>query len=129
MLAIVAATFATAARAQTSPYLNSYTLLLPFLDLLNNPDVTASNLQQAISINNNSTAAQRNQAITDNTMSVENAGIVADGLGTRQHYPVVSAGGHPRAGDRRVRQELLHGRHHRRHRRAYRRLAAVPGGA
>jgi subtilase-type serine protease len=83
MLAIVAAAFGSAAQAQTSSYLNSYTLLLPFLDLLNNPGAMASNLQQAISINNNSTAAQRNQSITDNTMSVDNAGIVADGLGTR----------------------------------------------
>ncbi len=57
MLAIVISTFATAARAQTSSYINSYTLLLPFLDLLNNPDITASNLQQAISINNTSTTA------------------------------------------------------------------------
>ncbi len=82
-LALITATFGPAAQAQTSPYLNSYTLLLPFLDLLNKPDVMASNLQQAISINNTSTTSQRNQAITDNTMSVDNAGIVADGLGTR----------------------------------------------
>ena len=83
LLALITATFAAAAQAQTSPYLNSYTLLLPFLDLLNKPDLMASNLQQAISINNTSTPAQRSQAITDNTMSVDNAGIVADGLGTR----------------------------------------------
>jgi len=83
MLAIVAAAFGSAAQAQTSSYLNSYTLLLPFLDLLNKPDVMASNLQQAIAINNSSTTAQRNQAITDNMMSVDNASVVADGLGSR----------------------------------------------
>jgi subtilase-type serine protease len=83
VLAIVAAAFGSTAQAQTSSYLNSYTLLLPFLDLLNKPEVMAGNLQQAISINNASTTAQRNQSITDDAMSVDNASVVADGLGAR----------------------------------------------
>jgi outer membrane autotransporter protein len=83
LLVFAVAIFASAAQAQTSLYQNASNLLLPFLDLLSNPDVTTANQQQAISINNNSTAAQRNQAITDNTMSLDNASVVADGLGSR----------------------------------------------
>jgi autotransporter-associated beta strand protein len=83
LLAFAVAVSGSAAEAQTTLYQNASNLLLPFLDLLNNPDVTSANQQQAISINNNSTAAQRNQAITDNTMSLDNASVVADGLGTR----------------------------------------------
>jgi len=83
LLVFAVVAFASAARAQTSLYQNASNLLLPFFDLLNNSDVTAANQQQAISINNNATTARRNQAITDNTMSLDNASVVADGLGTR----------------------------------------------
>ena len=83
LLVFAVAVFASAARAQTNIYQNASNLLLPFLDLLGNQDVTTANQQQVISINNNSTSVQRNQAITDNTMSLDNASVVADGLGSR----------------------------------------------
>src|SRR2546423_4067088 len=83
LLVLAVTVFTSAARAQTNIYQNASNLLLPFLDLLGNQDVTTANQQQVISINNNSTSVQRNQAITDNTMSLDNASVVADGLGSR----------------------------------------------
>ena len=83
VLALVASALPAPAQAQTTPNLNSNTLLLPFLNLLTAPDILSANLQQAISINIGSTAAQRNQAVIDNTFSVDTGTVVADGLGTR----------------------------------------------
>lgn len=92
---------AATAQAQTTANLNSSNLLLPFLDLLSVPDVTSANLQQAISINNGATAAQRNQAVSDDTFTLNNGSAVADGLGTSlnqiyqsaitNHSPLLSA--------------------------------------
>jgi autotransporter-associated beta strand protein len=81
--AVAIAALATTAQAQTTPNLNSNNLLLPFSNLLNSPNVLSSNLQQTISINNNSTAAQRNQAIIDNTITTDTGSVVSDGLGTK----------------------------------------------
>jgi autotransporter-associated beta strand protein len=78
ILAIVAALFGVPARAQQS----SNDLLLPYLSLLNSPDVTAANLRQAIAINNNSTASQRGLATADAGFAFDNGSVVADGLGT-----------------------------------------------
>ena len=83
MLAIVVASFAATAQAQTTANRNSSNLLLPFLNLLTVPDLLATNLQQAASINNGSTTAQRDQAVIDNTLALANGSAVADGLGTR----------------------------------------------
>ena len=82
LIAIVIAAFGMPAQAQTTQNIDHNSLLLPYLSLLNSPDVMAKNLQQAISINNLSTPAQRNLAIADNLFALDNGSIVADGLGT-----------------------------------------------
>jgi uncharacterized protein with beta-barrel porin domain len=42
----------------------------------------SQNLSTAVSINNNATAAQRAQALIDNTITTDNAVVLSDGLGT-----------------------------------------------
>ena len=82
LIAIVIAAFGMPVQAQTTQNIDHNSLLLPYLSLLNSPDVMAKNLQQAISINNFSTPAQRSLAIADNMFAVDNGSVVADGLGT-----------------------------------------------
>ena len=82
LIAIVIAAFGMPVQAQTTQNIDRNSLLLPYLSLLNSPDVMAQNLQQAISINNFSTPAQRTLAIADNMFAVDNGSVVADGLGT-----------------------------------------------
>ena len=59
----------------------SINLLDPFSTLLGTTAIT-QNLSTAISINNNSTAAQRGQALIDNTITTDNGVVLSDGLGT-----------------------------------------------
>lgn len=61
---------------------NAINLLGPFSTLSGTPTV-GQNLSTAIAINNNSTAAQRNQALIDNTITTDNGVVLSDGLGTR----------------------------------------------
>lgn len=80
--ALVLSVCAATAQAQTTPNLNSNALLQPFNTLLGSTALT-TNLQAAISINNNATAAQRTQAVTDNTINTDTGLLLADGLGSR----------------------------------------------
>lgn len=88
--ALVLSVCAAAAQAQTTPNLNSNGLLQPFNTLLGSTALT-TNLQTAISINNASTAAQRAQAVTDNTINTDTGILLADGLGTRMTQVFQSA--------------------------------------
>ncbi|MCK8785731.1 autotransporter domain-containing protein [Roseomonas sp. NAR14] len=80
-----------AVSAQTAANIQATGLLSGFSLLLNTQagrTVLDENLATAISINNNSTAAQRAQAISDNTIgaliaSFQNGLLVADGLGPK----------------------------------------------
>jgi uncharacterized protein with beta-barrel porin domain len=60
---------------------NAINLLNPFSTLLGTPTLS-QNLSTAISINNNSTTAQRAQALIDNTITTDNGVVLSDGLGT-----------------------------------------------
>ena len=66
--ALVLSVCAAAAQAQTTPNLNSNGLLQPFNTLLGSTALT-TNLQTAISINNASTAAQRDAYSVQNAVS------------------------------------------------------------
>ena len=57
-------------------------LLNPF-STLSGSTVIQQNLTGAFSINNNSTAAQRQQALVDNTITTDNAVVLTDGLGSK----------------------------------------------
>src|SRR5262249_36771041 len=61
---------------------NVINLLNPFSTLLGTTTIQ-QNLTTAISINNNSTTAQRNQALIDNTSTTDNGVVLSEGLGTR----------------------------------------------
>jgi uncharacterized protein with beta-barrel porin domain len=61
---------------------NAINLLNPFSTLLGSP-VLQQNLAGAFSINNNSTAAQRQQALVDNTITTDNGVVLTDGLGSK----------------------------------------------
>jgi uncharacterized protein with beta-barrel porin domain len=60
---------------------NVINLLSPFSTLVGTTTIN-QNLSTAISVNNNSTAAQRAQALVDNTITTDNGVILSDGLGT-----------------------------------------------
>jgi uncharacterized protein with beta-barrel porin domain len=84
---LAAASSVQSAHAQTQTIAtplnaNAINLLNPFSTLLGTTALS-QNLTNAISINNNSTAAQRAQALIDNTITTDNAVILSDGLGTK----------------------------------------------
>jgi subtilase-type serine protease len=87
MFAVVAAALsAQSAHAQTQTIAtplnaNVINLLDPFSTLLGTTAIT-QNFSNAVSINNNSTAAQRAQALIDNTITTDNGVVLSDGLGT-----------------------------------------------
>ena len=83
---LAVATAAPSAFAQTQTIAtplnaNVINILSPFSTLVGTPTIS-QNLSTAISINNNSTAAQRAQALIDNTITTDNAVVLSDGLGT-----------------------------------------------
>lgn len=85
-VAVLLATSSHAALAQTQTIAtplnaNAINLLMPFSTLLGTSTIS-QNLTTAISINNNSTAAQRAQALIDNTITTDNGVVLSDGLGT-----------------------------------------------
>ena len=84
---IAAAASVGAAQAQTQtiatpPNVNAINLLNPFTTLLGTGTIN-QNLPTAISINNNSTAAQRAQSIIDNTITTDNGVVLSDALGSK----------------------------------------------
>jgi uncharacterized protein with beta-barrel porin domain len=87
IFAVVAATLSVqSAYAQTQTIAtplnaNAINLLNPFSTLLGTTAIT-QNFSNAVSINNNSTAAQRAQALIDNTITTDNGVVLSDGLGT-----------------------------------------------
>jgi uncharacterized protein with beta-barrel porin domain len=87
MFAVVAAALSVqSAYAQTQTIAtplnaNAINLLNPFSTLLGTTAIT-QNFSNAVSINNNSTAAQRAQALIDNTITTDNGVVLSDGLGT-----------------------------------------------
>ena len=87
MIAVVAATLSVqSAYAQTQTIAtplnaNAINLLNPFSTLLGTTAIT-QNFSTAVSINNNSSAAQRAQALIDNTITTDNGVVLSDGLGT-----------------------------------------------
>lgn len=85
LVAFVISTGSAYAQTQTvaTPLnINAINLLGPFSTLSGTPTIT-QNLPAAISINNNSTAAQRAQALIDNTITTDNGVILSDGLGSK----------------------------------------------
>lgn len=84
-LALSVALGSGAALAQSQSNINGANLLNPFTTLGSTPagiaDLT-SNLGTAISVNNGSSALQRQRALIDNTITSENGVVVSDGLGT-----------------------------------------------
>lgn len=87
MFAVVAAALsAQSAHAQTQTIAtplnaNVINVLSPFSTLLGTTAIT-QNFSNAVSINNSSTAAQRAQALIDNTITTDNGVVLSDGLGT-----------------------------------------------
>jgi subtilase-type serine protease len=87
IFAVVAAALSVqSAHAQTQTIAtplntNAINLLSPFSTLLGTTAIT-QNFSTAISINNNSTSAQRAQALIDNTITTDNGVVLSDGLGT-----------------------------------------------
>src|SRR5262245_26810688 len=84
---IAAAASIGAAQAQTQTIatplnVNAINLVSPFTQLLGTTTIN-QNFTNAISINNNSTAAQRGQAIVDNTITTDNGVVLADALGSK----------------------------------------------
>jgi subtilase-type serine protease len=84
---IAAAASIGAAQAQTQtiatpPNVNAISLLNPFTTLLGTATIN-QNFTNAISINNNSTAAQRAQSIVDNTITTDNGVVLSDALGSK----------------------------------------------
>src|SRR5262249_9331676 len=78
---IAAAASVGAAHAQTQtiatpPNVNVINLLNPFTTLLGTTTIN-QNLTNAIQINNNSTGAQRGQAIIDNTITTDNGVVLS----------------------------------------------------
>jgi subtilase-type serine protease len=59
-------------------------LLMPFSTLLGSTAIN-QNFSNAFNINNSSTAAQRGQAIIDNTITTDNGVVVADALGSKMN--------------------------------------------
>src|SRR6267378_8209803 len=59
-------------------------LLMPFSTLLGSTAIN-QNFSTAIGINNSSTAAQRGQAIIDNTITTDNGVVLADALGSKMN--------------------------------------------
>ena len=83
---IAAALSVQSAHAQTQTIAtplntNAINLLSPFSTLLGTTAIT-QNFSTAVSINNNSTTAQRAQALIDNTITTDNGVVLSDGLGT-----------------------------------------------
>jgi subtilase-type serine protease len=79
---IAAAASIGAAQAQTQtiatpPNVNAINLLNPFTRLLGTPTIN-QNFTNTISINTNSTAAQRAQSIIDNTITTDNGVVLSD---------------------------------------------------
>jgi hypothetical protein len=84
---IAAAASMNAAQAQTQtiatpPNVNAINLVLPFTTLLGSTTIN-QNFTTAVSINNNSTAFQRGQAIIDNTITTDNGVVLSDALGSK----------------------------------------------
>jgi subtilase-type serine protease len=59
-------------------------MLMPFSTLLGSTAIN-QNLANAFNINNTSTAAQRGQAIIDNTITTDNGVVIADALGSKMN--------------------------------------------
>src|ERR1700704_6417290 len=59
-------------------------LLMPFSTLLGSTAIN-QNFSNAFNINNSSTAAQRGQAIIDNTITTDNGVVIADALGSKMN--------------------------------------------
>lgn len=89
--ALIVGGFSAGAQAQTALNLGTAAQINPFSLLTSTAAGNAAltqNLATAISINNNSSAAQRAQAIKDNTINalvgdISNGVVVSDGLGTK----------------------------------------------
>ena len=86
IITVVAATLSVqSAYAQTQTIAtplnaNAINLLSPFSTLLGTTAIT-QNFSTAVSINNNTSAAQRAQALIDNTITTDNGVVLSDGLG------------------------------------------------
>lgn len=74
---------ATPARAQSASNINAVRLLSPVIAAWQQPAFLSANLQEAISINNNSDAAERSQSVLDSRFTLADGSAVADGLGPR----------------------------------------------
>jgi hypothetical protein len=84
---IAAAASIGAAQAQTQTIatplnVNAINLVMPFTTLSGTTTIN-QNFTNAISINNNSTAFQRGQAIIDNTITTDNGVVLSDALGSK----------------------------------------------
>ncbi|MEA2924408.1 MAG: hypothetical protein QOD25_1530, partial [Alphaproteobacteria bacterium] len=84
---IAAAASVGTAQAQTQtiatpPNVDAINLLKPFTTLLGSTTIN-QNFTNAVSINNNSTAAQRGQSIIDNTITTDNGVVLSDALGSK----------------------------------------------
>jgi subtilase-type serine protease len=84
---IAAAASIGTAQAQTQtiatpPNVDAINLLKPFTTLLGTSTIT-QNFANAFSVNNNSTTAQRGQAIIDNTITTDNGVVLSDALGSK----------------------------------------------
>ncbi len=84
---IAAAASIGAAQAQTQtiatpPNVDAINLISPFSTLLGTTTIN-QNFTNVISINNNSTVAQRGQAIIDNTRTPDNGVVLSDALGSK----------------------------------------------
>ncbi|VIO78305.1 autotransporter domain-containing protein [Bradyrhizobium ivorense] len=87
LAAVFVATSSHLALAQTQTIAtplnaNAINVLMPLSTLLGTTTIS-QNLTNAVSINNNSTAAQRAQALIDNTITTDNGVVLSDGLGTK----------------------------------------------
>jgi hypothetical protein len=87
-LAIIAATASSSALAQTQTIatplnVDAINLLMGFSTLPIAGMVLTNNFNTAISTNNSSNAAQRQQAIIDNTITTDNGVVLSDALGSK----------------------------------------------
>ena len=69
-------------RHRRTPNVDAINLISPFSRLLGTTTIN-QNFNNAISINNNSSAAQRGQSIIDNTITTDNGVVLSDALGSK----------------------------------------------
>jgi uncharacterized protein with beta-barrel porin domain len=86
LAAVFVATSSHLALAQTQTIAtplnaNVINVLMPFSTLVGTTTIS-QNLTAAVSVNNNATAAQRAQALIDNTITTDNGVVLSEGLGT-----------------------------------------------